>query len=42
MKLSEYDKVIGTDKMCISDFLHVSSGQVIFATSPLGKGKSIG
>ena len=35
MKLSEYDTVIGTYKIYISDFLYVNSGQVIFVTSPL-------
>ena len=36
MTLSEYDKVIGTYKMYISDFfISVTLGQVIFVTSPL-------
>ena len=36
MKLSEYDKVINAYLTYISDFfISVTSGQVIFATSPL-------
>ena len=36
MKLSEYDDVISAYKMYISNFfISVTSGQVIFATSPL-------
>ena len=36
MNLLEYDQVIGTYKMYISDFfISVTSGQVIFVTSPL-------
>ena len=36
MKLSEYDEVISAYKTYILDFLiSVTSGQVIFATSPL-------
>ena len=37
MKLSEYDKVIGTYKMHISEFFFilVTLGQIISVTSPL-------
>ena len=36
MKLSEYDKVIGTYKIYISDFFFISVtlGQVLFVKSP--------
>ena len=38
MKLSEYDKVIGTYKMYILDFfISVTLGQVSFVTSPLSQ-----
>ena len=35
MKLSEYDQIIGTYKMYISDFLYLSLGQVIFRDLPI-------